>query len=181
MRRSVVKNNWRVADDPQGMLDCSRQEGDGLVVDEYEAHSTKSFHTFHTGTILQIMQVRISRIRPIDSSTSHRRPLHGRNAQTVLADLHLEESKYTSRQRVFARVLRPSMHQAASLLWSRARGEKCHHSIWKKFDATFTALHQIRSVSSSVSSMMIPLVEICSCTEDTYPMLKRTPCAPVSG
>lgn len=81
-----------VADDPQGMLDSSRQEGNGLVVDDYEAHSTKSFHTFHTNTILQIMQVGISRIRPI-SSSSHRRPLNGRNAQAVLVDLHLEESK----------------------------------------------------------------------------------------
>ncbi|KAK1482050.1 hypothetical protein CTAM01_13764 [Colletotrichum tamarilloi] len=72
-----------VADDPQGMLGSSRQEGDGLVVDEYEAHSTKSFHTFHTDTILHLMQVGISRIRPIEGSCSHRRPLHGRNAQAV--------------------------------------------------------------------------------------------------
>ncbi|KAK1517817.1 uncharacterized protein CCOS01_12074 [Colletotrichum costaricense] len=95
-----------VADDPQGMLGSSRQEGDGLVVDEYEAHSTKSFHTFHTDTILHLMQVGISRIRPIKGSCSHRLSVHGRNAQAVRRtgrsvpgrmQIHIEEKGLCSR------------------------------------------------------------------------------------
>ncbi|KAK1496708.1 hypothetical protein CCUS01_13287 [Colletotrichum cuscutae] len=82
-------------------------------------------------------------------------------------DLYLEECKYTSRKRVFARVWHPRC--AASLLWSRARGEKCHQSTWEKSLMpqfipkefwTFTALRQIRSVSSSVSSIMEPLDKV---------------------